>query len=80
MTIAPFPAGRAGFTPDRIAAQATRRSRSLLAALTAWRDRRRAISHLRSLSDAQLRDIGIGRSEIETLARYGAAARRCGRG
>jgi uncharacterized protein YjiS (DUF1127 family) len=35
-------------------------------------DRRRAIGELRSLDDRSLRDIGISRSDIEYIVRYGA--------
>ena len=30
-----------------------------------WRGKQRAIAHLRSMSDAQLKDIGLERSQIE---------------
>jgi uncharacterized protein YjiS (DUF1127 family) len=36
------------------------------------RDRRQAIEELRSLDDRSLRDIGISRSDIESIVRYGA--------
>lgn len=36
-----------------------------------WRAERRAIAHLRTISDRQLRDIGIVRSQIELAVRYG---------
>ena len=37
--------------------------------LSAWQETRRAIRHLRSLSDSQLKDIGIRRGEIDWIAR-----------
>jgi uncharacterized protein YjiS (DUF1127 family) len=40
--------------------------------LSARRHRRRAIEELRSLDDRSLRDIGISRSDIEYIVRYGA--------
>ncbi len=39
------------------------------AALVAWRDRRRAIVCLRRMSDAQLRDLGITRLDVERVVR-----------
>lgn len=80
MTIAPYPAGRAGFTFDRIFVPTLRRLLSLWTALTAWRPRRRAIKHLLMLSDVQLRDIGISRSEIESAVRRGCTPSRRGPG
>lgn len=38
-------------------------------ALTVWRDRRRAAGMMRSLSDLQLRDLGVARVEIEQMMR-----------
>ena len=35
-----------------------------------WRDRKAAIVELRGMEDRQLRDIGIGRSEIESLVYF----------
>ena len=37
-------------------------------------ENRKAIAHLESLSDEQLRDIGIGRYDIERLVRFGRDA------
>jgi uncharacterized protein YjiS (DUF1127 family) len=37
-------------------------------------ERRRAIAHLRSLTDAQLRDVGIARPDIERAVRHGKDA------
>jgi len=37
---------------------------------TAWRERRRAIAQLHSLSDRALRDIGLNRSEIEFMVNH----------
>lgn len=78
MTIAPSPARRAGLVPDSIIAQAVRGARQLAAALTRWRDRRKAIAQLRAMTDAQLRDIGIRRSEVDSVVRYGSTAPRRG--
>ena len=54
--------------------------RAARAALATWRERRRAISHLRRLSDAQLRDLGITRLEIERAVHGGAGSGRSIRG
>lgn len=35
-----------------------------------WREARRAVCHLKEMSDWELRDIGLGRSEIESAV-YG---------
>jgi uncharacterized protein YjiS (DUF1127 family) len=43
--------------------------------LSAWQETRRAIRHLRSLSDNQLKDIGIKRGEIDWIA-HGVAQPR----
>jgi uncharacterized protein YjiS (DUF1127 family) len=45
-------------------------------AYTTWRMERLAIARLREMSDRQLRDIGITRSEAEFAARYGRARDR----
>lgn len=65
-------AERTGFTPIATIAATLRALHRLASGLTAWRERRRSIGHLRSMSDAQLRDIGVTRVQIERLAR-GAA-------
>lgn len=44
-------------------------ARGSWSALTHWRDRRRAADLMRSLSDLQLRDLGIARVEIEQMMR-----------
>jgi uncharacterized protein YjiS (DUF1127 family) len=36
-----------------------------------WRGERQAIAHLRAMSDAQLKDIGLVRSQIEVAVRVG---------
>lgn len=44
-----------------------------------WKERReekRAMRHLRQLSDHTLRDIGIHRSEISSMVRHGRSGRR----
>ena len=46
----------------------------LEAGLAAWRTRREqrnAIAHLRSMSDAELRDIGVERESVEPAVMYG---------
>jgi uncharacterized protein YjiS (DUF1127 family) len=48
----------------------TRLGRSA-AALAAEFEARRAISHLQSLDDDRLRDLGIGRGDIEQVVRFG---------
>lgn len=74
MTVTPIPAGRTAVQPS------SRRVAELLrgawSRFVAWRERRRAVAHLRSLSDSQLRDLGITRMEIERLVRGGAGGAR----
>ena len=44
-----------------------------------WRERReekRAMRHLRRMSDHTLRDIGIHRTEISSMVRHGRSGRR----
>ena len=36
-----------------------------------WHDQQQAIAHLRSMSDAQLKDVGLVRSQIEIAVRAG---------
>jgi len=45
------------------------RARAVLCALRDWQVAHSAARHLRSLSDAQLKDIGIARGQIEFLVR-----------
>lgn len=45
-------------------------------AYTRRRGHRMAAAHLRSLSDNQLKDIGLNRSEIEFAVRHGRTATR----
>lgn len=40
--------------------------------LRTWRTYRRTVSELQSMSDRQLSDLGIGRSEINRIARQAA--------
>ena len=54
------------------------RGRRLVAAMTRlwaayfkWRIEQQAIAHLRAMSDAQLKDIGLERSQIESAVRVG---------
>lgn len=74
MTATHMPAVHAG-SLARIAGRPADRSavssltRAALRALVAWRDRRRAVGHLRRLSDAQLRDLGVTRLDIERVVR-----------
>jgi uncharacterized protein YjiS (DUF1127 family) len=42
----------------------------------AWRAERLAINRLREMSDRQLKDIGVTRSDIEFVARHGTARDR----
>jgi uncharacterized protein YjiS (DUF1127 family) len=44
-----------------------------LVALRTWRAEQSAINRLQSMSDRQLKDIGISRSEVGTAARDGTA-------
>ncbi len=46
-------------------------SRGIWTATVRWSDRRRAAAHLRGLDDAFLRDIGLHRSEIDSVVYYG---------
>ena len=46
------------------------------AAYIAWRIEWTAIDELRSMSDLELKDIGLSRSEITGAVRYGLASRR----
>jgi uncharacterized protein YjiS (DUF1127 family) len=39
--------------------------RRLLAAFITWRARQAALAHLKSMSDRELKDIGLSRSQIE---------------
>jgi len=43
----------------------------LWAAYLNWRVEQQAIAHLRSMSDAQLKDIGLVRSQFESVVRAG---------
>jgi len=43
---------------------------SYVAAFRKWRKRRAAIAELHALEDRQLADIGIGRSEIESVVYF----------
>jgi uncharacterized protein YjiS (DUF1127 family) len=45
-------------------------------AYIAWRIERTAINELQSMSELELKDIGLSRSEITGAVRYGAASRR----
>ena len=49
-------------------------------ACTAWRIERLAIARLRAMSDRQLKDIGIVRSQIELAVRSGAGRDRASGG
>jgi uncharacterized protein YjiS (DUF1127 family) len=45
------------------------RARAVLHAIGDWQDARAAARHLRTLSDGQLKDIGMQRGQIEFLVR-----------
>lgn len=49
-------------------------------ALATWRDRRRAIVCLRRMNDAQLRDLGITRLDVERVVRGEPATGRAAGG
>jgi len=49
--------------------------RRLVAMVVRERERRRAIRQLRAMDPAMLRDLGITRSEIEAVVRFGHADR-----
>jgi len=55
-------------------AMATRVPHALIAAWAEWRRVRRAVHQLEDLSDRMLADIGLKRSEIARVARYGRGA------
>jgi uncharacterized protein YjiS (DUF1127 family) len=57
----------AGAGPGGLAAALTR----LCAAYVTWRMERMAVAALRSMSDRELRDIGLARSEIGSAVRIG---------
>ena len=51
----------------------------IVSQMESWRQHReekRAIRHLRELSDHTLKDIGIDRSEISSMVRHGRSGRR----
>lgn len=72
MTTARILVGRTGRAPDTARRRALRVLRQALTAIGVWSEHRRAIAQLHTLSDLQLRDVGISRSEIEPMVR-GAA-------
>ena len=58
-----------GCAPDTATRRALRVLQQALNALGTWSAHRRAIAQLHTLSDLQLRDVGISRSEIEPMVR-----------
>ena len=50
--------------------------RAVVTGFTAWRARCDAVEHLNSLNDAQLRDIGIARCDIERAVVSGLRSAR----
>jgi uncharacterized protein YjiS (DUF1127 family) len=50
-------------------------ARRWLAAFRTWKAQQAAIARLQSMSDRELKDIGVSRSEIGRAARDGAARR-----
>ena len=48
--------------------------KTLTSRLAAWRRYREAVRELSALSDRELDDLGIGRSDIDTVVRQGDAA------
>lgn len=79
MSIAQIAAARRGRLSPRPASRLMDLARVTWAALTAWNERRRAIGHLMAMHDAQLRDIGIDRSDVEAAVRgrLDVTHRRC---
>ena len=72
MMVALMPERRAEMSPAPLVSEEGQHSMLDLArdgwsALTIWRDRRRAAGMMRSLSDLQLRDLGVARVEIEQM-------------
>jgi uncharacterized protein YjiS (DUF1127 family) len=61
-----------GCAPDTATRRALRVLQQALSALGAWSEHRRSIAQLHTLSDLQLKDVGISRLEIEPMLR-GAA-------
>jgi uncharacterized protein YjiS (DUF1127 family) len=45
------------------------RAKAVLSAMRDWQEAREAARHLKTLSDQQLKDIGINRGQIEFLVR-----------
>ena len=74
MTMARTLERQAGCAPDTAKRRALRILQQALTALGTWSEHRRAIAQLHTLSDLQLKDVGISRSEIEPMVR-GAANR-----
>lgn len=56
--------GRAGSAAPAPVATLVRRIESAWRAIACRSDERRTVAHLRSLTDAQLRDLGIARADI----------------
>jgi uncharacterized protein YjiS (DUF1127 family) len=72
MTMARTLERQAGCAPDTAKRRALCILQQALTALGTWSEHRRAIAQLHTLSDLQLKDVGISRSEIEPMVR-GAA-------
>lgn len=72
MTTARTLSGQTGLAPETATRRALRALQQALTALGTWSEHRRAIAQLHTLSDLQLKDVGISRCQIEPMVR-GAA-------
>ena len=64
-----MPAAPQGLARRSLTSRFAASLRRLLSSYVAWRLERAAIAALRSMSDRELRDIGLNRSEIETAVK-----------
>jgi len=72
MTTARILIEHTGCAPETAKRRALRVLQQAFTAIGTWSEHRRAIAQLHTLSDLQLKDMGISRSEIEPVVR-GAA-------
>ena len=63
----------------RISGRLAAALKSLWTAFIAWRQRQAALAHLQAMSDRELRDIGLSRSQIECAVTGERARDRVGR-